>query len=75
MLNPGSLGQPKTGRPRACYAVWQDGHVSLKEFEYPVADTIRGIRAMPISSEEQDALIGLLRMGALPAMQSSKATR
>lgn len=75
ILNPGSLGQPKTGRPLACYAVWQDGHFSLKEFDYPVADTIRGIRAMPISSEEQDALIGLLRTGALPAMQSSKATR
>jgi putative phosphoesterase len=75
ILNPGSLGQPKTGRPLACYAVWQDGRVSLKEFEYSVADTIRGIRAMPISAEEQDALIDLLQTGALPAMQSSKATR
>ncbi len=75
ILNPGSLGQPKTGRPLACYAVWQDGHLSLKEFEYPVAETIRGIRAMPISSEEQETLIGLLQTGALPAMQSAKSTR
>lgn len=27
ILNPGSLGQPKTGRPMACYAVWQDGRI------------------------------------------------
>jgi putative phosphoesterase len=67
ILNPGSLGQPKTGRPLACYAVWQDGNISLKEFEYPVAETIRGIRGMPIPSEEQDALIGLLQTGSLPA--------
>lgn len=75
ILNPGSLGQPKTGRPLACYAVWQDGKVLLKEFDYPVAETVRGIRGMQISSEEQDALIGLLQTGALPALQPAKSTR
>lgn len=73
IVNPGSLGQPKTGRPQACYAVWQDGKVSLREFEYPVAETVRGIRSMPIPSEEQDVLIGLLQTGALPAVQSAKS--
>jgi predicted phosphodiesterase len=29
IINPGSLGQPKAGRPLACYAVWEDGNVSL----------------------------------------------
>jgi diadenosine tetraphosphatase ApaH/serine/threonine PP2A family protein phosphatase len=74
ILNPGSLGQPKTGRPLACYAVWQDGEISLKEFEYPVAEVIRGIRDMPIPSEEQDALIGLLEAGSLPTPLSAKLT-
>lgn len=27
IVNPGSLGQPKTGRPHACYAIWEDGAV------------------------------------------------
>jgi putative phosphoesterase len=36
ILNPGSIGQPKTGRPLACYAVWEDGNISLKEYEYPL---------------------------------------
>ena len=74
ILNPGSLGQPKTGRPLACYAVWQDGEISLKEFEYPVAETIRGIRGMPIPEDEQDALIGLLESGSLPTLRALKST-
>ncbi len=66
IVNPGSLGQPKTGRPFACYAVWEDGTVSLKEYEYPVDETIRDIRKMPISDDDQDALIAVLRTGSIP---------
>lgn len=73
ILNPGSLGQPKTGRPLACYAVWQDGKILLKEFEYPIAEAIRGIRRMPIAMDEQDALIGLLETGSLPSRRSVKS--
>ena len=71
ILNPGSLGQPKTGRPKACYAVWEDGKISLNEYEYPTATTIRGIRGMPIPTEDQDALIGLLETGSLPSAYSA----
>jgi len=67
ILNPGSLGQPKTGRPLACYAVWEDGRIFLQEYEYPINETIRGIRAMPIPPEDQDALITVLRTGKVPA--------
>jgi putative phosphoesterase len=67
ILNPGSVGQPKTGRPRACYAVWEDGQAFLKEYEYPIAETIRGIRAMPIPREDQEALITVLQTGKIPA--------
>jgi len=76
VVNPGSLGQPKTGRPLACYAVWEDGHLSLKEYEYPIEETIRQIREMPIAREDQDALIVVLKTGFLPAaMPSSAGTR
>ncbi len=66
IINPGSLGQPKTGCPLACYAVWEDGKISLREYEYPLEETIRDIRAMPLSPQDQDALICVLRTGALP---------
>jgi hypothetical protein len=46
----------------------------LKEFEYPVAETIRGIRGMPIAKGEQDALIELLETGSLPTVGSVKST-
>lgn len=70
VVNPGSLGQPKTGRPLACYAVWEDGRVSLKEYEYPIEETIRDIRKVPISEQDQDALIGVLRTGTIPSPQT-----
>lgn len=66
ILNPGSLGQPKTGRPLACYAVWEDGKISLREYEYPLSATAGEIRAMPISQETQEALIAALETGDLP---------
>jgi putative phosphoesterase len=66
IVNPGSLGQPKTGRSEACYAVWEDGKISLREYKYPVVETIRDIRKMPISAEDQDGLISVLEVGVLP---------
>jgi putative phosphoesterase len=66
IVNPGSVGQPKTGRPLACYAIWKDGKVLLKEYEYPLIDTIRDIRRMPISRDDQDGLIAVLETGVLP---------
>jgi putative phosphoesterase len=73
ILNPGSLGQPKTGRPQACYAVWQDGQMFLKEYEYPIEETIGAIRAMPIAPELQDDLAAVLRTGSIPARTISNA--
>lgn len=72
IVNPGSLGQPKTGSPQACYAVWEDGAVSLKEYKYPLIKTIREIRRMPISEDDQDGLIAVLETGALPPRHDMK---
>lgn len=71
VVNPGSLGQPKTGRSQACYAVWEDGNIELKEYDYPIADTIQQIREMPITVADQDALITVLKTGDLPDTNSA----
>ena len=75
IVNPGSLGQPKTGRPLACYATWEDGRISLKEYAYPLSDTIQQIRSMPISADDQDALIAVLETGFLSASHSTELER
>jgi protein phosphatase len=66
IVNPGSIGQPKTGRPLACYAVWQEGSAVLKEYEYPLQDTADAIRQMPLTSDAQEALISVLQNGEIP---------
>lgn len=66
VANPGSLGQPKTGGPQACYAVWQDGIVTLRTFPYPVERTAQRLRALPISQRMQNDLIAVLETGLVP---------
>jgi putative phosphoesterase len=66
LVNPGSLGQPKTGKPQACYAVWEDGQVSLRTVAYPIEKTIDKIRSMPIGKRIQQDLITVLESGGLP---------
>jgi len=63
LVNPGSLGQPKSGRPDACYAVWEDGQVSLRSYAYPVNKTIDKIRLMPVGKAVQIHLIHVLESG------------
>lgn len=46
MLNPGSVGQPRDGDPRAAYAIYEteDKVVTLRRVTYPIAKTIADIR-------------------------------
>lgn len=76
ILNPGSLGQPKTGRPLACYAVWEDGEMFLKEYPYLLTEVIDEILRMPVSQDVQDDLIAVLKTGApLPRQPAGTAVR
>jgi putative phosphoesterase len=66
VANPGSLGQSKAGDPRARYAVWQDDHIELKAYEYPVDKTVEKILALPLTEEIKHGLVGVLRTGTAP---------
>jgi predicted phosphodiesterase len=66
VANPGSLGQPKNGDARACYAVWQDGLIELRSYEYPVEETVRKILAMPVPDDIRRCLANVLRSGGDP---------
>ncbi len=66
VVNPGSLGQPKTGRPEARYAVWEDGKLELKSYPYQVDDAAAKIQAMPIDAALRKELITILQTGTIP---------
>ncbi|MFG0332868.1 MAG: metallophosphoesterase family protein [Maioricimonas sp. JB049] len=45
VINPGSVGQPRDGDPRAAYAIVTDGQVSLERVEYDIDATLAQMRA------------------------------
>jgi predicted phosphodiesterase len=62
-VNPGSVGQPRDGDPRACYAVWDDGVIKLRRTKYAVAKTIEKLRACPLPPQMADQLALVLQTG------------
>jgi predicted phosphodiesterase len=63
VINPGSVGQPRDGDPRASYAVIEDGNPLLRRVTYDVERTIRALRELAISTEITDQLVSILRSG------------
>jgi diadenosine tetraphosphatase ApaH/serine/threonine PP2A family protein phosphatase len=43
VVNEGSVGQPRDGDPRACYAEWADGKIHFHRVEYPFRKTMKKI--------------------------------
>ncbi len=63
VVNPGSVGQPRDGDPRASFAVIENGTVVLKRVAYDVERTVRDLRGLPVSPEIVDRLSSILRAG------------
>jgi putative phosphoesterase len=63
VINPGSVGQPRDGDPRASYAVIQDYNVELKRIEYPIEETIAVIQSSALSDAVKEALAEVVRSG------------
>jgi putative phosphoesterase len=64
VINPGSVGQPRDGDPRAAYAVIEDYRVDLKRAEYPVEETLAVIQASGLPDPAKELLADVLRTGA-----------
>ena len=65
VVNPGSLGQPKTGKPDACYAVWEKQRFALKSFSYDVDATAGRIQALSFPKDVENDLITMLKTGSV----------
>ena len=73
VINPGSVGQPRDGDPRASCAVIEDFKVEVKRFEYPIEDTVATIHSSPLPDNAKDMLIDVFRTGA-PAPNGQKSS-
>jgi putative phosphoesterase len=64
VINPGSVGQPRDGDPRASVAIIEDYKVDLKRIEYPIEDTLATIQASSLPDTAKDMLADVLRTGS-----------
>lgn len=67
VLNPGSVGQPRDGDPRAAYAVIDSNRIELKRVEYPIDETIRRVEATDWPDRAKRIISESLRTGRLPS--------
>ena len=65
VVNPGSLGQPKNRSSLACFALWEDGEISLRSTAYDVGRTIAKVEAMALPASVTNDLVALLLTGSV----------
>lgn len=63
VVNPGSVGQPRDGDPRASYAVIDNGKVELKRVPYDIGATVRQMRESGLSEDWVMQAEAVLRTG------------
>lgn len=66
VLNPGSVGQPRDGDPRAAYAIIENGKVQLKRVEYDIEATIEQLRESGLEADLIEMAAMVLRSGGRP---------
>lgn len=72
IVNPGSVGQPKDGDPRAASAVIEAGVARLERVSYPIERTVEGLEAAGVEAAACRALASLLRTGRAPGPPLSR---
>ncbi len=75
VLNPGSVGLPRDGDPRAAYAIIDDGKIELRRVPYAVERTVERVEAMPWPRRARDIMTHVLRVGRLPAQDGAGGYR
>lgn len=65
VLNPGSVGQPRDGDPRASYAVIDGGEIELKRIDYDIEAAVRSIDRSGLPVELRELAANMLRTGGM----------
>lgn len=67
VINPGSVGQPRDGDPRASYAIIDDGKPDFRRVDYDIDQTVRHMRSSGLSDSLVRKAETILRSGGNPA--------
>ena len=65
VINPGSVGLPRDGDPRAAYAIITEDGPELKRVEYDIDAAVAALDAAELPGPARDALAEVLRTGRL----------
>lgn len=71
LINPGSVGQPRDGDPRAAYAVIENGRVEFKRVEYDLDAAVRQLKSSGLEEEAIRLAVSVLRYGGRSPEQGS----
>jgi putative phosphoesterase len=63
IINPGSVGLPRDGDPRAAYGVIADNLIELRRVEYPIEQTIATLQASALPDKAKEMLTEVYRHG------------
>jgi len=66
VVNPGSVGQPRDGDPRASCAVLDNYKVDLRRLDYPIEATVNAVQASSLALAVKDMLVAVFRTGSAP---------
>jgi putative phosphoesterase len=72
VINPGSVGQPRDGDPRASYAIIDNQRVELKRIEYPVEETVTTVLQSNLPESAKALLAEVFRTGGLAKADSGR---
>jgi putative phosphoesterase len=72
VINPGSVGQPRDGDPRASYAIIDNQRVELKRVEYPIEETVQTVEKSGLPEPAKALLVEVFRTGGLAKPDSGK---
>jgi putative phosphoesterase len=75
VVNPGSVGQPRDGDPRASYAVIEDGVVQFKRVPYDIDETLRALGQSGLEDWVVELSAALLRSGGRLSREEMDAFR
>jgi putative phosphoesterase len=75
VVNPGSVGLPRDGDPRASYAVMEGRAVELKRYEYPVETTVGILQESSLPDQAKRLLTEVYRSGEARSSKANSKVR